>query len=454
MKLQIPPSAAGEFAKPLTAGSPPQVKVTSSDADVGGLSSAPSTPVACGRQSPGFLSTSTAHEQQNSKVQSPAYSDISDANDSAPSLEQEGGAMDVTAVGANLSGSSNDTLPTSSPLSSDASSRICVTKGHRDVSLPDLTPKPFYSQPPSLLPVVSASATTSPFDADPRKLLQQVSHKSGRTPLGGRNDVQSKPILPLSSSSSDQRMAVGHLHSGFPVDGKRDHLAKTRTQPNLTTGVGGATKLPPSSPAGKQHTDKPGISSNAPPPASSARPVGCVGPMHSTPNSAATSIGAKHERVLSVDPHSRLPPMLISDRDRSDGGELKSRDRSSENRQILVESVEMRSQMPSSAAGHYQALAGGRLPQQQMLMGSSDHMQSASMELDGDERSRLQKISAAASKEQRPRGEDGSRGSSRDIDVKSPYNRDGSSSRVKSPQCSTPKLPAAPRSRPAPGCST
>jgi hypothetical protein len=413
-----PPVSSGEFAKPsATATSPPQVRViTDSETIVIGSSSAPSTPVSSGRQSPGFLSTSVAQDQQNSKVQSPAYSDISDANDSAPSLEQEG-AMDAT-VGANLSGNSTDTLPLSPPVAvamgnatdiAAATSRGAFAKGLGA----DIAQKPYYNQPPSLLPVIPTGGSNASSFADTK--LQQQGLKSGFN--------QSKSTPPLPPSNQDLQQRIGGLVGMNPAlamgeGGKRSseqHPAKTKTPPNSMAGA----KLPstPSSAGSKQFSagDKSGL------PASSARPVGCAYPMHSTPN--ATPAGAKHERSLSVDGHSRPPPMLISDRDRSSNEDPSKapRDRSNDSRQILVESVEMRSHMPGS---HYQQ-------QQALLAGSSGRVAGGGGEHHGDFDGKM------ASKEPLPRArsEDdrGLRVASRDGSLSGPYDS------AKSPQSSTPK---------------
>ena len=446
----LQPPLCGEFTKPSLTNSPPQVKVIS-EPESSLLTSSlvaeapPSLVAPAERQSPVYLSTNSLQEQNN-KVQSPAYSDISDANDSAPSLEQEGpvDSVGVSSVGV-------DFLSNASPSVEDSGNRLVIRSAKDAV---DLTQKNCYSQPPSLLPVMPTNLS-SPMDSDHRKAKAKSSSSSHRETSSNKNDTSQKPVPPLSSFAGsdikrDMLMGQSHSHLHSSISEVKKEPAKTRTPPSLTHINSKSTSGQPF-PANKHdkvlNLNNPSQGVVTPP--GSGRPIGCAYPMHSTPNA---SFGIKQEKSL-VDNDSRSmqqnlvhsrPPMLIPDRERFDGDQ-KTRERCNENRQILSESLELRNQV--QAPPHQPLLI--KMPSHESRSTAQEGEIKSKHSIDMDERQKVPKNMGQEMKE-RMKGDEAGKGMSKEMmdsgrtstdddqrDSTPSKMKDNSS--LKSPQCTTPK---------------
>ena len=175
------------------------------------------------------LEVSTDVRERGSNVQSPAYSDISDANDSAPTLENE--------VEAKSGVAGDDRL---CKVSCDQSLDQCVQATYGIC-------QPFYGQPPYLVPAV-------PQSQDPLHAGSGSRQSTPKPSLVDKDCTRSKVGSPHNSDPSGEERSNGSGHRG---DGCRGDVKLTGEQqrekmmqqsqlfsqyhPYLYSGGGGAT---------------------------------------------------------------------------------------------------------------------------------------------------------------------------------------------------------------------
>ena len=313
------------------------------------------------------LEVSTDVRERGSTVQSPAYSDISDANDSAPTLENE--------VEAKSGSASDDRL---CKVSCDQSLDQCVQSSYGIC-------QPFYGQPPYLVPAVSQDAihvaggsrqsTPKPTDKDSNRSKSgspRVGDSEERIDASGRRgdatkqtveQQQREKIMQQSQLFSQYHPymisgkggAIGYSNYHVPVmSHSPQYKEQQQRRQEASVGQSPHHRKEPTLTVVKPDK-KPDTDAGSRPDAGSRTPARSPAPRTASsalPSSSVVPSGHAGSPVLvSASSRSQLDKTRAPEPKRAAPSSESLKKKQSENHQIMKENIELKNQMPSGRGG-------------------------------------------------------------------------------------------------------